>query len=163
MATLAEQRRAIQEANTKARRASDGADARRASGRDMVERRTGQQQVDDINAFLNPPRPRKTLRPVEPRGPLLGQTGTGTYTPPPAGSPGGGIASPLTEKTKIIQDDEGASKVVPDRDYYAGGFTSSDGLFVLPAISVQRLTDANGAEVQFLFANPQGTVPPEAP
>lgn len=62
-----------------------------------------------------------------------------------------------------MQDEEGNSKVVPDRDYYAGGFTSSDGLFILPAISVQRMTDASGADVQFIFANPQGTVPPETP
>lgn len=128
----------------------------------MVDRRTGKQQVDDINAVLNPPKQQRTLKTVEARGGIPAQRGRGTYVAPPASS-GGGIASPLTEKTKVVQDEEGNSKTVPDRDYYPSGFTSSDGLFVLPAISVQRMTDAGGADVQFIFANPQGTVPPEEP
>lgn len=164
MTTNEQKRRAIGQTNQDARRALGQAnqDARRQLGRDMIERRTGQQQVQDINAVVKPPRQQRTLQRQEPRGGLSGSVGTGTYTPPPAAS-GGGIASPLTEKTKVVQDEEGNSKAVPDRDYYAGGFTSSDGLFVLPAISMQRMTDANGAEVQFIFANPQGTVPPELP
>ena len=52
----------------------------------------------------------------------------------------GGIASPLVEKTKT----EGTAQV-PDRDYYADGLTSSDGLLILPAIKTLRMTDANGA------------------
>jgi len=164
MATNEEIRRGIGKTNEANRRSigKNNEAQRRQIGRDMIERRTGQQQVQDINAVVKPPRQQRTLQLQEPRGGLSGSVGTGTYTPPPAAA-GGGIASPLTEKTKVVQDEEGNSKTVPDRDYYAGGFTSSDGLFVLPAISMQRMTDANGAEVQFIFANPQGSVPPEAP
>ncbi len=156
------ERRAIQPRNTAERRASDNAAARQAGGQAMVERRTGKSQADDINALVTPPRQQPRLKTVEPRGGLPAQRGSGAYVAPPA-STSGGIASPLTEKTKVVQDEEGNSKTVPDRDYYAGGFTSSDGLFVLPAISMQRMTDANSAEVQFIFANPQGTVTPEEP
>ncbi len=162
MATNEDKRRAIGKDNQDARRAIGQAnqDDRRQIGRDNIERRTGVEQVKDINALLNPPRQTRTLPRKEARGALSGGISTGTYKPPAAPG-GGGIASPLTEKTKVVQDEDGNSKVVPDRDYYAGGFTSSDGLFILPAISVQRMTDASGADVQFIFANPQGTVPPE--
>lgn len=165
MLTNEEKRRALGQTNQDARRAlgQSNQDARRQLGRDMIERRTGQQQVQDINALVNQPRQQRTLQRKEQRGSLSGAVGTGTYTPPASAPGGGGIASPLTEKTKVVQDEDGNSKAVPDRDYYAGGFTSSDGLFVLPAISVQRMTDASGADVQFIFANPQGTVPPETP
>lgn len=165
MATNEEIRRGIGKTNETNRRniGKNNEAQRRQIGRDMIEQRTGQQQVQDINALVNPPRQQRALQRKEPRGGLSGAVGTGTYTPPAAAPGGGGIASPLTEKTKVVQDAEGNSKTVPDRDYYAGGFTSSDGLFILPAISVQRMTDASGADVQFIFANPQGTVPPETP
>lgn len=164
MATNEENRRGIGKTNETNRRniGKNNEAQRRQIGRDNIERRTGVKQVQDINALVSPPRQKRTLQRKEPRGGLSGSVGVGNYTPPAAGT-GGGIASPLTEKTKVVQDEEGNSKVVPDRDYYAGGFTSSDGLFILPAISVQRMTDASGADVQFIFANPQGTVPPETP
>lgn len=92
------------------------------------------------------------LEAVEPRGALPARRGVGEPRKAEAVG-GGGIASPLTEKTKVVE-----GKTVPDRDYYAAGLTSSDGLFVLPAVSESRLTDANGDDVIFQFANPQGTV-----
>lgn len=104
--------------------------------------------VGTLNSLLNP-RQRKTLKAVEPRGVLRGSRASVLYTP--KGVQGGGIASPLTEKTKL-QDDV----AVADREYYAQGITSSDGLLVLPAIKKQTFADANAAEVVLLFATPGG-------
>lgn len=104
--------------------------------------------VRNLNALLQP-RTRKELRQVEPRGPLKGKRVRAGYK---AAATGGGIASPLTEKTK----DQGGSPVA-DREYYPAGLVSSDGLMVLPAIKKQTFTDANGAEVVMDFATP-GTI-----
>jgi len=142
MSPAERERRAIQAANTAQRKASDNGAARRASGQAMIARRTGQSQADDINAIVNVPRPRKTLRTVEPRGPLLGQTGTGTYTPPPAGSPGGGIASPLIEVSAA------------QREYFPEALIpTTDGLAWAKMRSVKKLVmaDANNAEVVMEF------------
>lgn len=141
MATNEQLRRAIQDANTAERRASDGAAARRAGGQAMVERRTGKSQADDINALVNVPRTRKTLRTVEPRGALPGQIGSGTYTPPPANT-GGGIASPLVESTAA------------NREYFpAVLIPTTDGLAWARMRSVKKLVmaDANDAEVVMEF------------
>lgn len=165
MATNEDLRRGIGRANEAARRniGKSNEASRRQIGQDMVERRTGQSQADDINAIVNVPRPRKTLRTVEPRGPLLGQAGTGTYVAPPAGSPGGGIASPLTEKTKTVQDGDGSDKVVPDRDYWPTTyFSTSDGLllFEFRPTQVWRLTDADGGDVEINVARPLSATRP---
>ncbi|TWC35049.1 hypothetical protein FBY03_11197 [Pseudomonas sp. SJZ079] len=101
--------------------------------------------VRNLNALLKP-RARKELRQLEPRGPLKGKRVQAGYTSAPTS---GGIASPLTEKTK----DQGGSQVA-DREYYPAGLVSSDGLFVLPALKKQSFTDANGAEVVMDFATP---------
>ena len=63
MATNADRRRAIGAANEKARRGLGQANeaSRRALGDAMVERRTGQSQVDDINAVVRPATQRRTL------------------------------------------------------------------------------------------------------
>lgn len=147
-------RRGSGAANEAARRAGDGAAARRASGDAMVERRTGQSQVADINAVVNQPRPRKQLKPVAPRGALPAQTSPGTNTPNPAKtSGGGGIASPLTEQTRI---EEGV--VVPDRAFYAErAFPTSDGIFtmLLKPIKATKFLDANGAEEVRQWAEPK--------
>lgn len=147
----ADKRRASGAASEAARRAGDGAAARRASGDAMTERRTGKAQVDEINALVGQPRPRKQLKPITPRGALPAQTSPGINTPNPAVTGGGGIASPLTEKTKVVD-----GKTVPDADYWPAGYTSSDGLFVLPARKTERFTDADGAEVVIDRADPQG-------
>ena len=105
------------------------------------------QLVTALNSLVKPV-PRKELRPLEPRGALAGKRATAEYTPP-ANTGAGGIASPLTEKTKL---QDGAP--VADREYYSTGLVSSDGLLVLPATKKLTFTDANGAEVVMDFATP---------
>ena len=92
------------------------------------------------------------LEAVAPRGALPAKRGVGT--PRAAESVGGGgVASPFTEKTKVV-----GGKTVPDREYWPQGHLSSDGLFVWPAWKRVNMTDANGDDVVFDFADPQGTV-----
>lgn len=55
----------------------------------------------------------------------------------------GGIASPLTETA------------FTDREYWTGGYTTTDGLFVLPAIKKLSVKDANEAPVVVYFAEPE--------
>lgn len=132
MATNEEKRRAI---------GTNNEAARRKIGSDMIERRTGRAQVDDINALLNPPRERRTLKQLEPRGGVTGQVGTGNYTAPPA--TGGGIASPLVEQPGT-------------REYYTAVLRpSTDGavFFSVRATKTIVMTDANGAEVVMEFQN----------
>lgn len=142
MATNEEKRRAIGQANQDARRGLGQAnqDARRKLGRDMIERRTGRAQVDDINALLNPPRERRTLKQLEPRGGVTGQVGTGNYRAPSTG--GAGLASPVNEPSFAA------------REYWANGLLSSDGLFVIPAVKKIVMQDANGAPAVFEYAQP---------
>jgi hypothetical protein len=106
----------------------------------------------DLNSLQVIERRARALATLEARGARAATTGRGTYAPP-AATGTGGIASPLVEKTKT----EGGQQV-PDRDYYPDGMTSSDGLLILPAIKTMRMTDANGAAVEFQLANPKGTV-----
>lgn len=128
--------------------------SRRAGGAAMEARRRGQQVVEDIHSLAPPPVQRKTLRAIDPVGALPPRRGSGVYQAPAAGGgTGGGIASPLIEQTKVV-----GGKYVPDRGYYPAGMRSSDGLFVLPAIQLLRLTDANGEPVQIQLANPEGSI-----
>lgn len=142
MPTLAEQRRAIGEQNEKARRAAGKAmaDARRALGDAMITRRTGRTEVDDINAVVTPPRTRRSLPALQPRGGVPAQVGTGNYTAPAA--TGAGLASPVTEPNYAL------------REYWPNGLVSSDGLFFLPAIKKVVMEDTNGAEAVFEYAQP---------
>lgn len=152
------ERRAIQPRNTAERRAANNGTARRASGQAMIERRTGKSDVDDINALVNPPRQQRTLHTVEPRGAQPAQRGTGNYVSPPAANTGGGIASPLTEKTR---DDNGVQ--VPDRDYWPTTyFSTTDGLllFEFRPTQVWRLTDADGGSVEINVARPKSATRP---
>lgn len=142
MATLADQRRAIAEGMRASRQATGEAE-RRATGEAMVRRRTGRDDVDDINAVVRQPRQRTALPAVAPRGSVPAQTGTGTYTAPPA--TGAGLASPVTEPSFSA------------REYWPTGLVSSDGLFFLPAPKKIVMQDANGAEAVFEYAQP--TVP----
>lgn len=146
MATNEEMRRASGAAMEQARRQNGRnlEQQRRAGGQAMIERRTGQSEASDINALIEPPRQRKTLGVIEPRGGIPSQRGRGTYQEPTTGQ-GGGIASPLTEASAAA------------REYWPVGLTSSDGLFMLPAIKKLTLTDANNAEVIVELANPVGT------
>lgn len=145
MATLEQQRRAIGAGITAARKATGEAE-RKAIGQAMIARRRGEQQVQDINAVVQQPRQRRQLSTIEPRGSLAPQKGRGNYVPPrSAPGAGGGIASPLTETN------------YGDREYWAEKtITSSDGLlsFRLRPIKSISQTDANGAPVVQLFADP---------
>lgn len=97
------------------------------------------------------------LEALEPRGALPARRGVGE--PRKAEALGaGGIASPLTEKTKMVDGIE-----VPDRDYWPTTFFStSDGLllFAFTPTRVWRLTDADGESVEINVARPKGAVLP---
>lgn len=150
-----DERRAIGRRNEEQRRAigrQNEAD-RRAIGKQNEAERRGTEVVDEVNSLVRPTATKKTLRPIPAIGPVPAKRGTGTYKPPSSTGTGGGIASPVTEKTKVV-----SGQTVPDREYWPAGLTSSDGLFVLPAIKTQNMTDDNGAEVVFQFANPVASV-----
>lgn len=123
---------------------------RAATGAAMgAERRTiGRQITEDLNRLVMTPTTPKKLAPLEKRGALPAQVGKGVYDPnKPATGGGGGIATPLTE---------------PDynnREYWPVGVLSSDGLFMLPAIKVLNLTDADGAAVVINLASPVPVTP----
>lgn len=55
---------------------------------------------------------------------------------------GGGVASPLTEVSTA------------SREYWAGSWHTTDGLFSFPAIKKLVMADANDETVEFRFANP---------
>jgi hypothetical protein len=141
--TNEQRRRASGAANTAERRASDGGSARKAAGDAMVERRTGKSQVEQINAVMAPPKLRKPLNTLAPRGALPAQTSPGIDTPNPvAGGAGGGIASPLAEGNYAL------------REYWPNGQYSNDGLLTIPAIKKIELTDADGNPVTVNLAQP---------
>lgn len=107
---------------------------------------------DDLRDVAGSPgRRREGLEEVQPRGALAAKRGVGEPKAPASTS--GGVASPFTEKTKV----EGG-KTVPDREYWPQGHLSSDGLFVWPAWKRVNMTDANGDDVVFDFANPSETL-----
>jgi len=135
---------------------------RRDSGKALEASRRGT-TVDDINAVVAPPRAAKSLPEVQARGAVPTTSGSADFKPRPAASTGGGIASPLKEVTQKIDSGgnvttDGSGKTVPKREYWPAGLTSSDGLFILPAVKTLNMTDANGAAVQFQLADPNGTV-----
>jgi hypothetical protein len=143
MATLAEQRAAIGAGITaNMDQGKRAAAERRAIGEAMVRRRTGRDDVDDINAVVAQPRQRRALPAVDARGSVPPQRGRGNYTAPPAGS-GGGVASPFTETPGT-------------RTYHETPIViqSTDGsIFMavkMPAIVT--MTDANGAPAVFNYA-----------
>lgn len=138
---LGDERRASGRAMEANRRAIDG--AMRAARQSTFKR--------DLNALESGTTARRSgaLRSVESRGGVPSSTARVDYTPPASTGGGGGIASPLTEKTKL---QDGAP--VADRQYYSAGLVSSDGLLVLPATKKLTFTDANGAEVVMDFATP---------
>lgn len=141
MTTLAQQRAAIR-AGVSNTRAATGADERRAIGRRIEAERRGESVVEDLNRLITPARQRRTLRPVQPVGAVPVTRGRGNYTPPPATSPGGGIASPLIEGAAAL------------REWWPTGWPSTDGIFEYPAEKRVLMTDANGAEVEFQYSSP---------
>lgn len=151
MATLEQQRRANGERIQNERRANgERIEAeRRAIGNRMVEERTGKSVADDLNRLTTPQQQRRSLPSVPTVGAQPASVGRGSYVPKAATT--AGIASPLTEKTKVV-----GGKTVPDNELWPAGYPSSDGLFVLPAWKTVKFTDANGAEVILEYANPAG-------
>ncbi len=151
MASLAEQRRAIGAGITASRQSTAGAE-RRAIGAAMEASRRGTLK-NDLNALETSPRKSGQLRTLERKGARPATSGVGVWNPSRVPSSGAGIASPLIEKLAVV---EGVS--VPDREYWPNGLTTSDGLFVLPAMKTLNLIDANGADVQIQLADPEGTM-----
>ncbi|WP_341304734.1 hypothetical protein [Pseudomonas sp. TMP25] len=154
MATLAEQRKAIGKGiSASFDSGKSAAKQRRAIGKSIEAERRGQAVVDDLGRLAQPAQQRRTLRTVQPVGALPPARGRGVYVPPPvAPSTGGGIASPLTEKTRV----EGGV-TVPDRGYWPEAVVaSSDGLlsFMIRPIKKSRFTDANNAEEVRDYAQP---------
>ncbi|SDJ61521.1 hypothetical protein [Pseudomonas indica] len=147
---LGDERRANGAANEAARRALGRTNetARRALGPAMEANRTGRKTVEDINSIVDPPRPRKSLPTLTPRGGVDVQRGRGVYQAPSGGT--AGIASPLTEGAT------GPGAVIA-REYYATStLTSSDGILTLDVQALKKLTmrDANGSPVVIEFAEP---------
>lgn len=58
------------------------------------------------------------------------------------GGAGSGLASPLTEQSFAA------------REYHAAGWTTTDGLFTMPAISKVTFADLNGAIIELVFKPP---------
>ena len=106
--------------------------------------------ADDLNRLVNSGAATKTLRTIEPRGARPAAVGVGAYKAP-SSSIGGGIASPLTEKTKVVD-----GKALPDREFWPGGYLTTDGMLVMLAPKTVNMTDADGASVVFNYANPKG-------
>lgn len=142
MATLEEQRRASGQAMQNSRRANGQRieDERRAIGNRMIEERTGKSVAADLNRLTAPQQQHRRLKPVAAVGGVPAGVGRGVYKAPAATT--AGIASPLTEQDYAL------------RQFWAGGMPSSDGLLVLPAWKRVVMTDANGAEVIFEYAEP---------
>jgi hypothetical protein len=110
--------------------------ARRNLGSAMVERRTGQSLVEEINSVIAPRRTRQPLKTIAPRGPLPAQTSPGLDTPNPEPRGGGGIASPLA----AIERTFSATPV------FVETFDGS-GLFRVKALDTLKMLDAEGREV----------------
>lgn len=110
---------------------------------------TDQRFVADLNSLESRRRASGRLLELNRRGLIKGQRRVAEYKAPATGG-GGGIASPLTEKTKS----DGNGGQVADRTYYAGGLPTSDGLLMLPLEKQMKFTDADGAEVIINYASP---------
>ncbi|MDP2746205.1 hypothetical protein [Pseudomonas sp.] len=143
--TLAQQRAAIR-AGVSNSRVARGGDERRAIGKRIEAERRGESVVEDLNRLITPARQRRTLRTVQPVGAVPVTRGRGNYTPPPATSPGGGIAGPLTEQSYALRE-------FHDSQYL---FTA-DGVFVWEFGPPKKLvlTDANGATIPIDLASPE--------
>jgi hypothetical protein len=140
-------RRAIGTNNEKARRAigRNNEEARRGIGDAIEASRRGESLQRDLNSLETAPRKRQALSRVEQHGARPVTRGRGTVSLVPVAGTGGGVASPLTEQTKVVGED-----TVPDRDYWPDlVLTSSDGIFTyeVPPVKTLKLKDANDADV----------------
>ncbi|MGQ7814570.1 hypothetical protein ACUTAH_02650 [Metapseudomonas furukawaii] len=107
----------------------------------------------DLNSLETQRRQIRELVTLERRGLRPATKGRGTWDPnKPTIGGGGGIASPLTEKTKTLGE-----ATVPDRDLYGESLLfTSDGLFTLSIASIKtlRFLDAEERDVQLNLAAP---------
>lgn len=144
--SLADQRKAIGKSiSVGFDSGKSAAEARRAIGSRIEAERRGESVVEDLNRLITPARQRRTLRTVQPVGAVPVTRGRGNYVPPPVVTPGGGIASPLTEPSYAA------------REFYDPRYLqSSDGVFVWEFVPVKKIIfeDDNGAEVVQEFAEP---------
>lgn len=153
--SLESERRANGAALEASRRAGGAAmeASRRAGGAALVAQRRGEQLQRDINSLGVRRVSQRTLRQVQPRGGIPGGMSTAFWSDSTRSpTTGGGIASPLTEKTKT----DGAA-TVPDRDYYGTVVVAtSDGIFTMEIkpIKTIKLADADGADVVVNLAEP---------
>jgi len=147
---LGYERRAGGRAMEQYRRTNNEA-SRRAGDKQMEATRRGEAVAEDINSLVRPQRQARTLPKVPPVGALPAQRSSADYKAPAAGGTGGGIASPLVEKSKTVE-----GKAVPDRDYYDQVLLpTTDGLVWVRWRSVKtvRMTDANGENVVMEYGN----------
>lgn len=117
---------------------------RRATGRRIESERTGKSVAEDINSLVQPTRQRRTLRTVASVGALPVTRGRANYTPPAPGT-GSGVASPFTEGDYAL------------REFYDPRYLqTTDGIFSWEFLPVKKIimTDANGAAVEQIFAEP---------
>lgn len=83
------------------------------------------------------------LPPAPAAGPIRKARGMSSIEAPQESSGGGGgIAGPLTESDASL------------RQYYETGYTSSDGLFFMPAVKRIVMEDADLQTVTFMYAAP---------
>ncbi|WP_330114926.1 hypothetical protein SA496_01265 [Pseudomonas sp. JS3066] len=98
----------------------------------------------DLNSLETQRRQIRELVSLERKGLRPATKGRGLWNPQ-AATVGGGVASPLTEQTKVVGED-----TVPDRDYWPDlVLTSSDGIFTyeVPPVKTLKLKDAANADV----------------
>lgn len=94
----------------------------------------------NINALVTSDRQTTALPQIEPVGGHPARRGRADFAASQTAA-GGGIAGPLTE-------------IGGSREYHETGYTSSDGLFFLPAVKHIEMEDADGQIVVFNYANP---------
>lgn len=99
-------------------------------------RRTGRAQVDDINALVTPPRQRKPLPRLAPRGSVPAQVGRGEYQAAGGGGGGGGVASPMTVQTINYAAEPQLVETI-----------DGSGLFRVRTITSMVMVDAEGREI----------------
>lgn len=155
---LGDDRQASGRRMEQARRQSGAAmeSQRRALDAQMVARRRGESVVQDMQRLESPPRVQRSLPSVTPRGGIPAARGRAYYTDKPKMGGSGGIASPLSEQTRV---ESGVD--VPDRDYWpATQIATTDGLlfFSYTPTKVWRLEDADGNPVLINVARPRSAV-----
>jgi hypothetical protein len=103
---------------------------------------TDKRMTANLRALAEPTRQLPPLPAAVNAPPVRAVRGMATTPQATGGGAGTGIACPLVEQ------DAGT------RTYWPDGHTSSDGLFILPAIKTLSMVDADNLTVLFEYANP---------